>query len=97
MIGRAIAIIQARMSSSRLPGKVMMPLAGRPMIWHIVQRARAYELVSEVVVAISSEPSDDALADVCTKSSINCHRGSLNNVFSRYLDILDTGLHDYCV
>ena len=97
MTDRAIAIIQARMSSSRLSGKVMMPLAGRPMIWHIVQRARACELVSEVVVAISSEPSDDVLADLCAKRSIKCHRGSLNNVLSRYTDILDAGSYDYCV
>ena len=97
MTDRAIAIIQARMSSSRLPGKVMMPLAGRPMIWHIVQRARACELVSEVVVAISSEPSDDVLADFFAKRSIKCHRGSLNNVLSRYTDILDAGSYDYCV
>lgn len=94
---RAIAIIQARMSSSRLPGKVMMPLAGRPMIWHIVQRAKTCEHVSEVIVATSSEPSDDALAEFCAESSIQCYRGSLNNVLSRYIDILDSGSYDCCV
>ena len=60
-----VAVVQARMSSSRLPGKVLMPLAGRPMIWHIVQRAMACKYVDEVVVATSIEPSDDLLAEFC--------------------------------
>ena len=47
----AIVIIQARSSSSRLPNKVLKPLAGQPMIWHIVQRARACENAGHVVVA----------------------------------------------
>jgi len=75
----------------------MLPLAGQPMIWHIVQRARACELVSEVVVATSSEPSDDPLAEFCINSDIRCYRGSLNNVLSRYTNILAQGSSDYCV
>lgn len=93
----AIAIIQARMSSSRLPGKVLKPLAGQPMIWHIVQRARACQRVDQVVVATSVEPSDDPLADFCTKAGIPCHRGSLHNVLSRYLEVLDAHPHPFCV
>lgn len=91
----AIAIIQARMSSSRLPGKVLKPLAGRPMIWHIVQRARACRLVDRVVVATSVESSDDALADYCAEADIECYRGSLNDVLSRYIDILDQDPRPY--
>ena len=93
----AIAIIQARLSSSRLPGKVMKPLAGRPMIWHIVQRARACQRVDHVVVATSVEPSDDPLAAYCTQADIPCHRGSLNNVLSRYLEVLHAHPHPYVV
>ena len=93
----AIAIIQARMSSSRLPGKVMKPLAGRPMIWHIVQRANACQQVDQVVVATSAEPSDDPLADFCVKAGISCHRGSLNNVLGRYLAVLNEHPYPYFV
>jgi spore coat polysaccharide biosynthesis protein SpsF len=93
----AIAIIQARMSSSRLPGKVLKPLAGRPMIHHIVERARASQRVDQVVVATSREPSDDFLADYCAAEGIHCHRGSLQNVLSRYLEVLDQYPHTYCV
>ena len=75
----AIAIIQARSSSSRLPGKVLKPLAVRPMIWHIVERARACRLVDQVVVASSTESSADALAEFCRSEELPCHRGRLSN------------------
>ena len=71
-----IAIIQARCSSSRLPGKLLKPLAGRPMIWRSVERARACRLVDQVVVATSFEPSDDSLSELCKSEEIPCHRGS---------------------
>jgi spore coat polysaccharide biosynthesis protein SpsF len=93
----AIAIIQARMSSTRLPGKVLLPLAGRPILWHIVQRARACKEVDEVVVATSTDPSDDQLVRFCQDSDIEFHRGSLSNVLSRYTKILGEKPHDYCV
>lgn len=93
----AIAIIQARMSSTRLPGKVLKPLSGKPMIWHIVQRARICQLVDRVVVATSVESSDDPLAMYCTQSGIECFRGSLSNVLSRYLDVLDQHPYPYFV
>lgn len=93
----AIAIIQARMSSSRLPGKVMMPLAGQPMIWHIVQRARACTLVDKVIVVTSVETSDDPLADFCKNSDILYRRGNLQNVLSRFIDVLEDDPHPYYV
>ena len=93
----AIAIIQARMSSSRLPGKVLKPLAGKPMIWHIVERTRACRFVDQVIVVTSTEPSDDALADYCAVVNIECYRGSLNNVLNRFLTVLELYPHDYFV
>lgn len=89
----AIVIIQARSSSSRLPNKVLKPLAGLPMIWHIVQRARSCQNVGRVVVATSIEPSDDALAKFCEETDIECYRGSLSNVLSRYMEVLKK--HEY--
>lgn len=97
MTQKAIAIIQARCSSSRLPGKVLKPLAGHPMIWHIVQRARACERVDRVVVATSVAPSDDPLARFCNETGIECYRGSLSNVLSRYLAVLEQYDHPYFV
>jgi spore coat polysaccharide biosynthesis protein SpsF len=93
----AIAIIQARCSSSRLPGKVLKPLAGKPMIWHIVERAKACRLVDRVVVATSTEPSDDALATFCEATEIPYYRGKLANVLSRYLEVLELHPRDYVV
>ena len=93
----AIVIIQARSSSSRLPNKVLKPLAGQPMIWHIVQRARACENVGHVVVATSVEPSDDALARFCAQADIECYRGSLSNVLSRYMAVLEHYDYPYFV
>jgi spore coat polysaccharide biosynthesis protein SpsF len=92
---KAIAIIQARCSSTRLPGKVLKLLAGKPMIWHIVQRTKACKLISQVVVATSIESSDDPLAEFCENAGIVCYRGSLSNVLSRYIEVLDQQPHDY--
>lgn len=93
----AIAIIQARMSSSRLPGKVLKPLAGKAMIWHIYQRALRCKLVDKVIIATSNEKSDDLLANFCEKNNLNVYRGDLNNVLSRFLEILKKDPHPYFV
>ena len=93
----AIAIIQARMSSNRLPGKVLLPLAGKPMIRHIVDRAKSCNNVSKVIVATSLEESDNPLANYCENNSIEYFRGSLNNVLSRFTEILNKHKYSYCV
>jgi spore coat polysaccharide biosynthesis protein SpsF (cytidylyltransferase family) len=81
---RTIAIIQARMSSSRLPGKVLMPLLDRPMIVFMLERVRQARRLDEVIVATSDDPSDDALAATVTAAGFGCHRGSLTDVLDRY-------------
>ena len=93
----AVAIIQARMSSSRLPGKVLKPLAGKAMIWHIYQRALKCQLVDKVVIATSTEKSDDPLSVFCKENNLNVYRGDLNNVLSRFLEILEKDPHPYFV
>jgi len=93
----AIAIIQARMSSVRLPGKALKPLAGKPMIWHIYQRALKCKLVNKVIIATSTEKSDDPLAVFCERNNLNVFRGDLNNVLSRFLEILEKDPHPYFV
>jgi spore coat polysaccharide biosynthesis protein SpsF len=74
-----------------------MPLAGKPMLWHIVERARAAKNVDEVIVATSIEPTDDAIETFCDEAIIPCFRGSLMNVLSRYLEILKLKPYDYVV
>ncbi len=79
-----LAIIQARMSSSRLPGKVMQDIAGKPMLQHVIERARAARLVDQVVLATTNDPSDDVLQHFCQEQGHPFYRGSLNDVLDRF-------------
>jgi spore coat polysaccharide biosynthesis protein SpsF len=79
-----VAVIQARMGSSRLPGKVLKPLAGRPVLEHVVTRVMAARLVDAVVVATSDLPGDEPIADCCAARGWTCVRGSESDVLSRY-------------
>jgi spore coat polysaccharide biosynthesis protein SpsF len=79
-----LAILQARMSSSRLPGKVLKPILGRPMIGRHIDRIRRARMIDRLVLATSSEPSDDPLAAFCGAEGIPCHRGSLMDSISRF-------------
>jgi spore coat polysaccharide biosynthesis protein SpsF len=81
---RIFAIIQARMSSSRLPGKVLSDLGGIPMIQWIVERAGCAKTLNGVVVATTVESSDDAVAKFCQNQGVTCFRGSLHDVLDRY-------------
>ena len=79
-----VAIIQARMGSTRLPGKVLKPILGRPMLWHIVQRLRWVPGVVEVVVATSDQPSDEPIRRFCHEHDIAVFAGSENDVLDRF-------------
>ena len=79
-----IAIIQARMGSTRLPGKVLLDLAGEPMLARVVSRVRRARRVDEVLVATTTEAPDDALADLCAERGWLCFRGSESDVLDRY-------------
>ncbi len=81
---RAVVIIQARMGSTRLPGKVLRPIVGHPMLWHIVQRVRQTRGLTEVVVATSDQPSDEPLRAFCRSADIPCFAGSENDVLDRF-------------
>jgi spore coat polysaccharide biosynthesis protein SpsF len=82
-----LAILQARMSSSRLPGKVMMTLNGQPMIYRQIERIRHAATIDKIVVATSTDQSDDLLVNYLTENDIDVYRGSLNDVLSRFLEI----------
>ena len=80
-----LAIIQARMSSSRLPGKMMMHLAGRPMLAWVCDRVRQASAVSKVLVATSTTSPDDSIEEYCNLNNLAIYRGSLDDVAGRYL------------
>ncbi|MDH5605604.1 MAG: glycosyltransferase family protein [Anaerolineae bacterium] len=81
---RIITIIQARMASSRLPGKILEDLAGKTMLAWVVDRARRAELVDEVVVATTTDPSDDPVVEFCQAQGYPVSRGSMHDVLDRY-------------
>ena len=83
-----IAILQARTSSNRLPGKVLLPLAGAPMIVRQIERVRRAALIDRLVVATSDDPSDDALARTLAAANVAVHRGPLDDVLARFTGAL---------
>lgn len=79
-----VAIIQARMGSTRLPGKVLMDLAGETVLARVVARVRRCRLVNQIVVATSLHPQDDAIVAECGRLGISAFRGSELDVLDRY-------------
>lgn len=79
-----IAVLQARTSSTRLPGKVLLPILDQPMLAWELDRIRRVKNVDRIIVATSSDPSDGALADLCRDMNVTCFRGSLNDVLDRF-------------
>jgi len=81
---RTVAIIQARMGSTRLPGKVMMDLEGKTILDRVVTRVRRATSLSDVVVATTDLPEDDAIVDECNRLGVKFYRGSSEDVLDRY-------------
>jgi spore coat polysaccharide biosynthesis protein SpsF len=81
---RVIAIIQGRMSSSRLPGKILADIAGQPMLQRVFVRTSRAASVTETIFATTTDPSDDPVAEYCDFSGIPFTRGSLYDVLDRY-------------
>ncbi len=81
---RKVCIIQARMGSSRLPGKVMKPLAGKPALWHVHDRVSRCRLVDEIVIATTTQTADDRIWHYCSQQGWAATRGSENDVLERY-------------
>lgn len=81
---RTVAIVQARMSSTRLPGKVLMPLAGLPAIVFMLERVRRAASLQAVVLATSTDPSDNRLAETVAAAGYPVHRGPLDDVLARF-------------
>ena len=81
---KTVAIIQARMGSTRLPGKALVDLAGEPMLARVVHRVQRASSVHEVMVATTVQPADDTIAQLCAVNGWPCTRGSQNDVLDRY-------------
>jgi spore coat polysaccharide biosynthesis protein SpsF len=80
-----LAVLQARASSSRLPGKVLKPILGEPMILRQIERLRRSRRIEHLVLATSIDASDDALADTAAKADVTVSRGSLDDVLDRFV------------
>ncbi|HSM96595.1 MAG TPA: NTP transferase domain-containing protein, partial [Rhizomicrobium sp.] len=81
---RIVAVIQARMGSTRLPGKVLKPIAGKPLLWHIVHRLKRSKLIERIAIATSDNPRDDAIAEWAKDNNIAVVRGPEDNVLARF-------------
>jgi spore coat polysaccharide biosynthesis protein SpsF len=81
---KVVAIIQARVGSTRLPGKVLLDLAGQPMLVRGTNRTRRALTLNKVVVATTVQPADDAIARLCSERGWPCFRGSEDDVLDRY-------------
>ena len=82
--GKVTAIIQARMGSSRLPGKVLLPLGGKCVLWHIHNRLTISKFIDEIVVSTSTSKKDDPVHDYCQTNNILLFRGDESDVLDRF-------------
>ncbi|MDO9547005.1 MAG: glycosyltransferase family protein, partial [Pelolinea sp.] len=81
---KIVCIIQARMRSSRLPGKVLEDICDHPMLYWVVSRAGKAKKINDLVIATTSDDSDDPIALWCKENNINCFRGDVFDVLDRY-------------
>ncbi len=81
---KALIIIQARMESKRLPGKSMLPLAGKPLLYHVIERCKLIDKAGGIVVATGNRESNLEIVELCEKMSVDVYCGSDDNVLERY-------------
>lgn len=91
------ATIEARMTSSRLPGKVLMDFCGKPNLQHIVERIKRSKYIDEVVVATTVNKEDDSIVELCKEIGCKYFRGSENDVLLRVLEAAKSVDADYIV
>lgn len=79
-------IIQARMWSSRLPWKVMLSLAWKPVLWHDIQRCKKCNNIDDIIISTTTNKEDNIIERWCKKNNVKYHRGSSSNVLNRYYE-----------
>jgi spore coat polysaccharide biosynthesis protein SpsF len=94
---RFLIIVQARMSSERVPGKVLRPVGGKPMLQYLLERLRHAGMLDQVVLATSDADDDAPVAEFGREFGVECVRGSLPNVALRFLQVLEGRPCDYFV
>ncbi|UBU14434.1 cytidylyltransferase domain-containing protein [Nonomuraea gerenzanensis] len=85
---RIVGIVQARMGSTRLPGKVLRELGDRSVLGWVVRAAREAGALDDLVVATTTEPADDAVVAECHRLGVACHRGPVDDVLTRFAQVL---------
>jgi spore coat polysaccharide biosynthesis protein SpsF len=83
-MSKVMAVLQARFSSTRLPGKVLRPILGEPMLWRQIERIQKARSLDSLLLATSADTSDDKLADAMKSYGVAVFRGNLNNVLDRF-------------
>lgn len=94
---KTIVIIQARMGSTRLPGKVLLPLGSTVVLDYVVSRCRQIDKVDEVIVATSTLEQDDKIVQWCEANGVTVFRGSEDDVLARYYECAKPYLPDYVI
>lgn len=89
-----VGIVQARMTSTRLPGKVLMSVGSKTMLEHCLERLKFSKKVDIWILATSIEASDDPIAEMCKEKNIKCFRGPMEDVLSRYYHAAKTLEHE---
>lgn len=90
-------MLQARISSNRLPKKVLKTILGTPMLAHQIARLKSVKNANEIIVVTSRDVSDDAIADLCDTVKVKCFRGDLNNVLDRFYQASQQYLSEHIV
>lgn len=86
---KRVAVVQARMKSSRLPGKTLLTAAGKPLLQHLLERLGRAKNVDQAIVATTTNPEDDAVETLCRRLGAGCFRGSSEDMFARVLGALN--------
>ena len=81
---KIVTVIQARSGSSRLPGKVMMDVLGKPLLIRMVERVQRAKLAGPIVIATTTEPGDDIIEKLCESEGLLCYRGSRDDLLDRH-------------
>jgi spore coat polysaccharide biosynthesis protein SpsF len=96
-MSKVVLIIQARMSSTRLPGKSMMLLADKPLVYRMVERLKKCKQVDEIVIATSDQPEDQVLVELANELGVSSFQGNLLDVRDRYLNAAEKSKADFII
>ena len=83
---KILAIIQARMGSTRLPGKIMKEVNGKPLLLYQLERVKKSKLIDKIVIATTTTKKDDLIINFCEQYNVDCYRGSEEDVLARYYE-----------